>query len=436
MNLRKLKKIDKDISLLNKKLSFFAINPTNLEQEKEKFFKDNTYNPQFKYSKYRQDLKKIKKSLRKNKPGNSTLGRLLAKKRNNLIIMSDILKNRGIDKNFTKFSLKLYGKPDKELVKAAKKYLRLKTPRKRNTLTSKQVIKQMKKAFVKYGFEWDIIEKEMVSKAAVNASKRKVMVRKDTKFPKDIVKRLIVHEIGTHVMRIENGRRQPFRIFSDGFPDYLMTEEGLAVVNEELNDCLDNRTLKAYAGRVIAIDKSLKCSFRETYNHLRKYFSKPLAFRLTARAKRGLTDTSLKGACTKDIAYLKGYLEIKKYLKKGGQLDKLYYGKIGIQHSNVVEKIPGVIHPYYLPMFRYLSYFLGQFGKLFTNIVIIGLTPLIVLKPIKDVTKPITDYFRPYLDPVVNPLKKVVNPYKKQIDKHFARVDRIKFAFVQFFFNL
>ena len=412
---KNLLKIDRKLETINGKLSFFAINPTNVEQEKQKFFKSNDYDPQFKYAPYRENIDLIKKRIRAMKPGKSIIGKILAQKKNSFILKADMLQNRG-EESFTNYAIQLYGKPDKELVKHAKKMMGLKKSTKKSTLSSKYVVKEMRKAFLKYGVDWKIREKDMVAKAAVHGPEKELRIQKDAKFSKEIVKRLIVHEIGTHIMRVENGSEQPYRIFRYGFPGYLETEEGLAVVNEELNNCLDNRTLRIYAGRVLAIDKSLKCSFRETYNYMRKYFDKKLAFRLTLRAKRGLADTSQPGACTKDLVYLKGYIDIKKYIKAGGELDKLYYGKIGLQHTELMEKIPGLIHPYYLPMFRYFNFISSYFSKAFTNLVVIGITPIVVLKPIRNIFKPLTDYITPAIvDPFIEPMKKMFKPYKRHL---------------------
>ncbi len=40
---------------------------------------------------------------------------------------------------------------------------------------------------------------------------------------------MLRHEIDCHVLRSENGKQQPFKIFNYGFPNYLETEEGYAI---------------------------------------------------------------------------------------------------------------------------------------------------------------------------------------------------------------
>ena len=156
-------------------------------------------------------------------------------------------------------------------------------------------------------------------------------------------------------MRYENGKQQPYNIFSMGLTNYLGTEEGLAVVNEELNHCLTRATLKTYAARVIAVHKALKCTFRETYNYLVKYLGKENAFEVTLRAKRGIGNTFFPGAFTKDHLYLKGYIEVKKYLNNGGELRKLYYGKIGVKDIPIVETVPDLVNPLFLSKMKHYT---------------------------------------------------------------------------------
>jgi hypothetical protein len=42
-----------------------------------------------------------------------------------------------------------------------------------------------------------------------------------------------------------------------------------------------------------------------------------------------------------------------------------------------MDKIPGLVHPYYLPMFRYFNFIMSYFSKAFTGLMVIGLTPLL-----------------------------------------------------------
>jgi len=142
-----------------------------------------------------------------------------------------------------------------------------------------------------------------------------------------------------NIARAENGKKQRYLLFSYGFPNYLETEEGLAVYNEKINDLLPNHILKHYAGRVIAVDLALKNSFSIVYNELLQYFNKDIAWNLALRAKRGLADTSKKGGFSKDYLYLKGKYVVEDFVKKGGDVKELYVGKIGVEHVPLMKEI-------------------------------------------------------------------------------------------------
>src|SRR3989338_806568 len=363
------KEIDILLDEISRKVSFFSINPINEKEEKRKFFNSKRYNPQFKYEVYQENIPKLQEQLSEICPDNTVFGQLLKQARNIYYANLNMLKNRGNEK-FTKYSVLCYGIPDDELVEKANNLIRkLKPQKEKKSLNTKQVMKKIDYAFIKYGFKWNIKEKEMAANAAVNVARKELLLRKNTRFSEKFLKRLIVHEVGTHIVRAENGEHQPYKLFARGLPNYLMTEEGLAVINEEINGCLDNTTLRNYAARVIAVDMALKSSFRETYNYLRNYLDKELAWRTTLRPKRGLTDTSKSGGCTKDFAYLRGYFAVKSFIEEGHDLNKLYYGKIGLQHVESINKIPELIDPEFLPTFRYLKFATEHFSYLLKSIL-------------------------------------------------------------------
>jgi len=377
MSENELKRIDKELHKISEKINFYAVNPENADVEKRKFFRSRSYNPQFVYDAYKEDLPQVRERLQVINPDRSILGKIFREARDIMINDTYMLETRG-STSFTEVGIKLWGKPDKKLVRKAEEILKRIKTKKRNSgkriFTARKLITPLKFALFKYGLRnWKVREKNMIASAAVRVEEKALLIKKNERFSKKFVERLIVHEIGTHIIRAENGFKQPYKIFARGFPGYLMTEEGLAVVHEELHGCLEPFTLKVYAGRVIAVHKSLHGSFRSTYNYLRKHFTKDIAWRLTVRAKRGLSDTSLHGGCTKDIAYLKGYLAIKKFLKNGGKIEDLYYGKIGIDDIANVKKIKGIVDPKYLPTIRYLLFFIETMYEQLKNILFLDL---------------------------------------------------------------
>jgi len=370
MNKPGLHSADRKLDSISRKLSLSWLKPVNEESEKRKFFAQPGYNPRFEYPTIKKGIDVQERALSKVECDDSTVGLLLAGIRDRYLLDIEMQKARGTQ-HFTEVSMQLHGSPDKKLVRTAKKLMQLKVNPERIEYSTGQIIRKLRIAFVKYGFHWDIEQKNMVANAAVRTEARQLLVRKNSRFSRNFLKRIIVHEIGTHIMRAENGWQQPYLFFSRGLPGYLMTEEGLAVYNEEVNSCLNNYVLKIYAGRVLAVNAALECSFYDTYHLLRRYFTKNTSWRLAVRAKRGLTDTSLAGAYTKDIAYLKGYLAVKNYIESGGDVYKLYYGKVGVEHVRLLEDIKGLKDPRILPMYRYIDYIRVHFSGFVNNFVLL-----------------------------------------------------------------
>ncbi len=333
-----LSKVDRDLEKLQWRVKVSYINPINSEQEKKRIFKENTYNPKLKYEKPRANLKKIEKQMLSLKTDKSIYGVLLRQKITEQLNLLWAIQNIG-KRDFTKYSVKIYGKPNRELVSEAKRILKIDeedvwTRYSKLTLTKKFMDHMaMKKV------DWKVKEKRMVAGAAVNSKNKTLYINQNKDFSEADVKRLIVHEINTHAIRAENGHKMPLKLFKVGFPGYLETEEGLAAYNEYKAGLLSPKILRMYAGRVLAVHMSLKNSFSYVYNSLLEYFTKNDAWTLTLRAKRGLKDTSKPGAFTKDHLYLKGFLRVKQHAESGGDLKKLYVGKIGIEHVPLLKYI-------------------------------------------------------------------------------------------------
>lgn len=354
MELKNYEKIDAILYKIAYKLSSIPYLPSNYQKEKEKFLKSKNYNPNFKYPKPNVDLAGIKRILLSLDIGADSIGQIFNDKRSELIKIIEMMQAMGTEK-FTEISQSLYGVPNKSLVSLAWQLMNLHDLPDNVFLSTSQVVTRLDYALRRYGFNWNIKEKEMVSKACVNITNRTLYIKKDSFFTNKFVNRLIVHEIGTHILRYENGARQPYKIFSLGLKNYLGTEEGLAVVNEELHNCLTRSTLKTYAARVIAVHKALKCTFRETFDYIAPYVGEDNAFDITLRVKRGLGNTRWAGAFTKDYLYLKGFIAVREFINNGGEIRKLYYGKVGVADLKKVEKIPGLINPLFFSTMKYYT---------------------------------------------------------------------------------
>jgi len=342
-------KVDRDLAAVASRLRIAHLNPINVNDERKKIFNDNCYNPHFKYKVKPSDYTQYTKKLHSLETDKSVYGTLLRKKIIELERMIALLQHIG-KRDFTKYSVQLYNKPSQDLVKEAKhileaneeslweRYAKKHKPRKQGTPYSRLSLNKIfSDTFKVKRYDWDVIEKEMVAGAAVSTKNKVLYLNKKRPFTAADVQRLIIHEIGTHATRAENGAKQPYKLFHYGFPNYLVTEEGLAAYNEYRHGLLSPTILRNYAGRVIANHHSLKHNFSSVYNHLLDYFPKHDAWTLTLRSKRGLTNTSKPGAFTKDHIYLKGFLAIKHYAEQGGDLTPLMIGKIGLEHIQLLS---------------------------------------------------------------------------------------------------
>lgn len=180
------------------------------------------------------------------------------------------------------------------------------------------------------------------SVADIQVTKRdSILLKKGSKFQENRLQALLVHEIGTHVFRFENGKRQPLRILERGTAGYLKTEEGLAIWNQNnLNLELGEKSLTP-AYLIVAIYMAGKMNFVDLFHYLKNTFdlTDDLAWKLCVKSKRGLKNTDLKTAFTKDSVYFSGLREVERFVKKGGEIKDLYIGKIGIADLPLIQKV-------------------------------------------------------------------------------------------------
>lgn len=172
-----------------------------------------------------------------------------------------------------------------------------------------------------------------------------------TRVPQRRVEALLQHEIGTHLVTRYNGRVQPFRQLEVGLAGYDGLQEGLAVLAEYLAGGLSRHRIRVLAARVVAARRLVNgASFIDTFRVLDRTFefSQRTAYTITMRTYRG-------GGLTKDAVYLRGLLQILKYLGEGGDLEPLYIGKIASSHLPLIAELrmrriinPPALRPRYL----------------------------------------------------------------------------------------
>ena len=322
-----------------------AVRPTNEAEEKRAFLAGKTRLPALRY-------KPVKVTLH---PGLSTLrlpetalGRLFDGQRLRLLKLESVL-GSGAPHGYREISREIYGSPHPHLLPTALQILKRLPLVPRPETTLERVKEQMEHALARFGLTDWRVDYANGDFTAARALERQVLLTNVGPVFEGTGLRLSVHEIGVHALRAHNGFQQPLAIFGYGLPGYEKTEEGLATYAEVLTASSDNRVIRNYAARAVAVaglDRGW--DFRQTYEELRSLGqSEHQAWEATLRAHRG-------GGFIKDHIYLDGLLEMVRHASQGADLRTLFIGKIGLHHLPLIEeclKNGSLRQPHLLPDF-------------------------------------------------------------------------------------
>jgi hypothetical protein len=178
------------------------------------------------------------------------------------------------------------------------------------TATTHDLVQALQSALDAYELDsWAVeVEPDMGARAAIAGTRRLVRVRSGLALTTGQVRRLVVHEVGGHVLRWENAWRQPEPLLAVPLGDATSTEEGLAVLLEEECGVIDDQQLRLYAARVMAVQLAQEHGIVDVGRGLAEYVDVGAAAEIALRVKRGLPDPNVPGGPTKDHGYLTGYL--------------------------------------------------------------------------------------------------------------------------------
>jgi len=321
-----------------KELDLFAdVTPTNISTEKEKFFSalnnGEIYNPLFtyKYTRSLTDIRNLEAAFLYT-PQDALISQKYRShfEKEKKWITTFAQRN---DVQFPKLITELYPVPSYELELLAQQILRdteiTEETEYDETISADEAKIIFENTLQDAGYlGWQVLLKPIGAKAMVSSLKKELTIREGYLFKVSEIERLKVHEIHTHIRRYENGTKQPYALFRYGFPDYLETEEGLAIYNEDINNLLMAADLKKYALRVLACIWAEQGSLFDVYKKLREFTTENDSWEIAMRVKRGLIDTSVKGGFYKDQLYFKGYHKVKKL--SFTTIEKLWVGKVGV----------------------------------------------------------------------------------------------------------
>ncbi|MDA0586717.1 MAG: flavohemoglobin expression-modulating QEGLA motif protein [Planctomycetota bacterium] len=342
-------KIDRQLSEIGGQFSFLLqVTPINSEAAWNDF-KAGKFRevPSFNYRPLPADpllLKRQVNNVRTEKVVDATLAHVLRQTQDELDRMLTMLSDVGTPR-FLPGSLQIFGAVEPELLELARQMLQV--PAQKSgvnadnsaPVTAAQFARRASEEIHSYQKQLPTfaakveLREDMFSGLMVSSGQ--LLIGRETSVPAGRVEALLAHEVGTHLVTFYNGQAQPLRLLSTGLAGYDSLQEGLAVLSEHLVGGLTRGRLRMLAARVVAAHMmSNNFPFSETWQRLVDEFDleQRSAWTVTMRVYRG-------GGLTKDAVYLRGLVEILKYIGSGGELDPLFIGKLAVQHVPVMQEL-------------------------------------------------------------------------------------------------
>lgn len=291
------------------------VTPVNLLEEKEKFFADPSYNPQFTY---RREL------------SSDELYKHGQPKQEYVDLASEI------------HAESFFNKTEADITRGEGPVMT------ENEVREKiELFLRMHNLEERYRF---VFSTTFVARASVNNSE--IKLRLPLLFREQSLLGMIYHELGTHALRRINYEAQPFfkKKKKYGFGSYLLTEEGLAVIHSLIPH--QNKLAYRAASYYLASSWAQTHSFSQLWEKIGTFIDDPQRrWNWTLRQKRGLSDTSQPGGFTKDLVYFEGLVEVWQWLH-AHQFDSsdLYRGKIALEDVELAKKLNPDFQPL-LPSF-------------------------------------------------------------------------------------
>lgn len=333
----KLNKLVKKIELLN------YINPINIEKEKQRFFASKySVLPHFNYKKLDFNPHKLQQKLFAqdlNSIEDETSRAFYKDVIYDYSGLIQCIESIGQGRKFYYNVLKSFGTPTQKDVENAQFIIHFKDEEYDQEMFPIFNVEEASKYFYEfvkqYHFKFNLKQSNKTTAAAmVQNSTQTMILKKNHRFSANQLKVLANHEIGVHLVTTFNGLEQPLKIFHNGFPRNVETQEGLAVFSEYMSNCLTLWRLKELSYRVLAADSLHKgFNFCDTFDllHVQYKLNREEAFNITIRAHRG-------GGFTKDYNYLTGLKKIYDYYKSGNDLNLLLLGKTTLENTSIIQK--------------------------------------------------------------------------------------------------
>jgi uncharacterized protein (TIGR02421 family) len=337
-------RIDHNLNQLVQRIELLNyINPINIESEKKNFFSSKyNENPNFKYRKIDFNAHALQQALFSQKI--DTIKDDVSRAFYQDVIydysgLIQCIETIGQGKKFYFNALKSFGTPTDKDVENAQFILHFADEEYDNEMfpvfSAEEAAEYFTEFIKKYDFSFNLKYSNKISAAAmVQNNTQTLLLKKNHRYSANQLKVLANHEIGVHLVTTFNGLNQSLKIFHNGFPNNVETQEGLAVFSEYMSGCLTLYRLKELSYRVMAADSLRKgFNFCDTFDLLHNQYklNREESYNISLRAHRG-------GGFTKDYMYLTGLKKVYDMYNAKEDLNPLMAGKVAIENSHIVPK--------------------------------------------------------------------------------------------------
>lgn len=322
--------------------------PINLSEEMYKLNRNFKYNPSFRYVRSNLDLEHVLKELEAvstkvekigfNKDTNEYLSRVIEY----LFNIAKLLDSIGNDQMFNLYVRKVYNwdlSVDPDICeKLYDKCVQVDTE---EVYDAYHIQREISKALSFYGLDdWsaEVIDSKR-SMVSVGIGSKKIYISKNSTRNILGVKKLIAHEVESHVLRFENSLQDNIKLILDGsLPGKILCEEGFAVYSEFLQNTLERKNASLYILRC-KLSTMEEASFADLVEICRNEYDLDLseAFDVVYRLKRGFCDTSKPGIHLKDSAYYKGFELMIKNLQGIDDIRFMLSGRVSFYEKHLAN---------------------------------------------------------------------------------------------------
>ncbi len=355
-----LRALDEKVVKLDKKISLSrALKPTNFLEQFDKFVEMQwKYNPIFTYEfpawekielLEREVLFLRDTYFKKGLELKSEFARIFSEKLDEISNRLNLIKAYKLQnfEDIAKFNTRLFKPFDENLIKKAE--TKLLSLANENVLGEQvdvnNVIQYIKDYLDKNSLSSGVkvvLSSTNMSRISVNRKKWKVEIRvsSDWVFREKEIDWIIAHEIGIHLIRSINWKKSGWNILESGTANYIETEEWLAVYNS-LEYFPDAYEKNAMYQNYYMLNLAKKLDFQEladVWFHL-KWNDYQKVFKTISRFKKWITDTSVKhpwALFSKDKVYLDWFTQVRKWIEKGWDIEKLMIWKIKIEDLDLI----------------------------------------------------------------------------------------------------